>query len=301
MSYEEASNQAVADLGSSEQPTESHEDNVPVEGQENSQQQEGQQTVGGDPSWNPKEWQLKFRDQTIVPKDRNHLVSLAQQGYSYSQRMNELKQREAQLNSQSQQYEQYKQLEQAFEKNPQFREQIMQWYQNSLTPGVAPQSQANATPQQSSIPPELLKEIQELKGWKEEFTQYQQQQLEAKADQEIQSEIQSLQQKYQRDDWETPSSNGGDTLMKEIIKHAYEMGGVKLEVAYRDLMWDQHTKDAEIGGMKKATESQKAARAAGTVAGGKSKGASAAPAFNPAGMDYRDIEKQIKHDFSINN
>jgi len=64
-------------------------------------------------------------------------------------------------------------------------------------------------------------------------------------------------------------------------------------------MWDSHTKDAEVNGMKKATESHAAARKAGTVAGGRSKGAVPASELNPAAMDYRDIEKQIKADFGI--
>ena len=298
MSYNEAQEAAVAELNQ-RQPTESSE--TPVEGTESNNQSGSQQTqqTGGDPAWDGKAWQLKFRDQTIVPKDRNHLINLAQQGYSYSQRMHEVKQKEDQLNAQQAQYDQYKKLEEAFEKNPNFREQIMQWYQSSLTPGVGQQQAATAGAQQSSIPPELLREIQELKGWKEEFTQFQQQQLEQKADQEIASEMEALKGKYARDDWDTPSSNG-DTLLKEVIKHAYELRGVKLETAYRDLMWDAHTKDAEVTGMKKATESQKAARAAGVVAGGKSKAGGAPPAeVNPASMDYRDIERLVRQEYNL--
>ena len=102
--YDAETSQAIADL-----PQEQHDDAPQVEGQQNSDA--GQQQVGGDPNWNPSEWQLKFRDQTIVPKDRAHLVNLAQQGFSYSQRMQELKQREEQLNGKSQQYDQYAKLE----------------------------------------------------------------------------------------------------------------------------------------------------------------------------------------------
>jgi hypothetical protein len=293
--YDAETSQAIADL-----PQEQHDEATPVEGQQNTELADQKQPVGGDPNWNPSEWQLKFRDQTIVPKDRAHLVNLAQQGFSYSQRMQEVKQREAELNAQRQQYDQYAKLEDAFSKNPQFRDQIMQWYQQSLTPGVRPAQAAQASPEQSSIPPELLQEIQSLKEWKSQFEQYQQQQQEAAADQEIVNELEALKGKYARDDWEQESSNGA-TLAKEVLKHAYELGGVKLETAYRDLMWDSHTKNAEVSGMKKAAESQAASRKAGTVAGGRSKGAAPAAEMNPAGMEYRDIEARIKADFGINS
>jgi hypothetical protein len=296
-SYEEASNQAVAELDN-RQPSET-EDQTPVEGQENSQQGQ-QQQVGGDPNWNPKEWQLKFRDQTIVPKDKAHLVNLAQQGYSYSQKMQELKQREDQLNGKSSQYDQYAKLEEAFSKNPQFREQIMKWYQDSLTPGVTQSQAATAGPSQSSIPQELLQEIQSLKEWKSQFEQFQAQQQEAQADQEIAKEMEQLKTKFARDDWDMPASNG-NTLLKEVIKHAYDLGGVKLETAYKDLMWDSHTKSAEVNGLKKAAENQKASKAAGVVAGGRSKGAAPVQEHNTAGMDYSQIEKLIKSEYGINS
>jgi len=296
MSYNEAQEQAVAELDA-RQPNES-EDQTPVEGQENNA--EGQQQVtGGDPNWNPQEWQLKFRDQVVVPKDRNHLINLAQQGFSYSQRMQEMKSREDQLNAQKAQYDQYAKLEDAFARNPAFREQIMQWYQNSLTPGVTQSQAAAASPQQSSIPPELLQEIQSLKEWKQNFESFQQQQQEQQADNEIMSEIQQLQQKYARDDWESPASNG-NSLLKEVIKHAYDLGGVKLETAYRDLMWDSHTKQSEIGGMKKAAEAQAASRKAGVIAGGRSKGA-VPKQVDTASMGYSDIEKLIKSEYGINS
>ena len=290
-------NMTSQEILDAEQPTgvETQTEEAPREGTENTAGK-SEQTVGGDSSWNAKEWQLKFRDQTIVPKDKHHLVSLAQQGYSYSQRMHELKQREDQLNGKSQQYDQYAKLEAAFEKNPGFREKLMQWYQDSLTPGTAPT--ATAAPSQSSIPPELLKEIQDLKGWKAEWEKSQQEQKKEKADQEIHAEVESLKSKYARDDWDTPSSNGL-TLAKEVMKHAYELGGVKLETAYRDLMWDSHTKSAEITGIKKATENQAAAKKAGVVSGGKSRGASPAAPVNTAEMGYDQIAKLVQQDYGI--
>jgi hypothetical protein len=304
MSYEEASNQAIADL-ENRQPSEESDNQTPVEGQENNNGPEQskpvvEKQVGGDPSWNPQQWQLKFRDQVVVPKDRTHLINLAQQGYSYSQKMQELKSREEQLNAQRAQYDEYQKLDEAFAKNPQFREQILNWYQQSLTPGTPARDAANASENQSSIPPELLKEIQGLTEWKKQFEQFQEQQKQTQADAEIMGEVNDLKQKYARDDWDSISSNG-NSLVKEVMKHAYELGGVSLETAYRDLMWDTHTKNAQVEGMKKAAESQKAAKAAGFVAGGKSKGAVPAPEINPASMGYGDIERLIRQEYGINS
>jgi len=259
----------------------------------------GQKPVNG--NFNPDEWQLKYRDQTIKPKDRDHLVNLAQQGFSYSQRMHELKTREEQMEKNAGRFQQYEKLEKAFESNPQFRDQIFQWYNQSFTPAQQ-QKQQQQVQQESgsptSIPPELLQEIASLKEWKLSWEAQQAQEQASQADAEVLSEIDGLKKKYARDDWDTQASNGM-TLSQEIIKHALDNGGIKLETAYRDLMWDSHVKTTEAEIFKKADENKKASAKAGFVAGGKSKGAQQPKEVSQMGMNYDDVEKLIKTQYNI--
>jgi len=249
--------------------------------------------------FNPDTWQLKYRDQVIKPKDKNHLINLAQQGFSYSQRMAELKAKEQEIETNRQRFEQYEKLEQAFEKNPQFRDQIFKWYQESFTPAQQQQQQQQVQQQagNTNVPPELLQEIAALKEWKESWESQQATQKAAQADQEVMSEVDKLKGKYPRDDWETLSSNGM-TLIQEIIKHALDNNGIKLETAYRDLMWDSHVKTTEAETLKRATEDKKAAAKAGIVSGGKSKGSKTPEPTTPA-VNYDEAERHIKELYDI--
>jgi hypothetical protein len=267
--------------------------------------QQGQQPANGKTNaagetWDGSKWQLKYRDQTIIPKDRDHLVNLAQQGFSYSQRMEELKNREKQIETQSGKYAQYEKLEKAFESNPQFRDQVYKWYDQSFTP--AQKQAAETTTQQQAggnIPPELLQEIASLKEFKAQFEAQQEQQAVAKADEQVISEIDDLKKQFPRDDWDSQASNGM-TLTQEIIKHALDNGGMKLKTAYKDLMWDQHVKTTEAETLKKSAENKKASAKAGIVAGGKSKGAVAPTEPDPASMgSYNDIEKHVRQLYNI--
>ena len=262
----------------------------PIDG---AQQQASQQTN----DWNPDQFQLKYRDTVVKPESREQLISLAQQGYSYSQRMHELNEREQQLNAQQAQYAQYQQLEEAFAKNPAFRQQILNYYNNALTPQQQ-QQQQNGTAGAQQLPPEIVQQIQGLTEFKNNFETYQQQQQAQQADQEVMSEVQSLQTKYKRDDWETPNSNGL-TLIQEVVKHALDNGGIKLETAFRDIMFDQHTQNAQAEALKQQANSQQAARKAGIVSSGKNRGSTPPKEVNPASMDYNQIEKMIKSEYGI--
>jgi len=276
---------------------------APIEGQDEYTEDQGQpegqtQEPAPQSDWDGSQWQLKYRDQTIVPKDREHLIALAQQGYSYSSRMKELKDRESELEGMKGKYSQYEQLEAAFEKNPEFRQQILQWYQQSTTPGQQQQPQGQPAQGQGQVPPEILKEIQELKGWKQQFESYQASQQQAAADGEVENEIKTLQEKYPRDDWDVLSSTG-KTFIQEVIEHAYKNGGIKLETAYRDLAWDQNKVNTAAESSRGAGADQARAKKAGVAAGGKSRGAVPPSQVNPAGMDYGDIEKHIKAEYNI--
>lgn len=265
-----------------------------------SKSEAGKPTNGSGEVWDGTKWSLKYRDQTIIPKDRDHLVNLAQQGFSYSQRMEELKNREKQLETQGAKFSQYEKLEKAFEANPKFRDQVYKWYDQSFTPEQQKATEAQTQQQAGgNIPPELLQEIASLKEFKAQFEAQQEQQAVAKADEAVVSEIDDLKKQFPRDDWDSPASNGM-TLTQEIIKHSLDNGGMKLATAYKDLMWDQHVKTTEAETLKKSAENKKASARAGIVAGGKSKGAVTAAEPDPGTMgSYNDIERHVKALYNI--
>jgi hypothetical protein len=301
MGYESVTNEIISSLAPEGQeqstgtPEASTEPEITQENKDQGSQQEISDQEAQQSNWNPNDWQLKYRDQTITPRDKKHLTDLAQKGFSYSQRLEEMNKREEELNGLKGRYSQYEKLEEAFEKNPEFRKQLFDMYNGVLTPGMKKEGQpANG----QSVPPEVLKEIQELKGWKQTFEQQQEEQAQAKVEQEIMGEMDELKKKYTRDDWETPSSNG-NTLLKEICQHAYNLGGVKLETAYRDLMWDQQSKNAEAEGRKAAANAQKAGAKAGIVSGGKSKGSVAPPSVDPRSLGYGGMTAHLVKELGL--
>jgi hypothetical protein len=301
MSYEEASNQAVQELEGRQEDSPDEGGAAPIEGQGDDQGgqqvQDGGQQGGGQPTWNPKEYALKYRDKEVLPRDRQHLIDLAQQGFSYSKRMAELKELEKQLETQRGKYSQYSQLEEAFAKNPVFRKKVLEWYNSSMSPDGGQQEEGG---QAAAIPKELVDTIRELQERVGKYDEDRQLHEQERADKELSGEIDELKKKYSRQDWDQLASSG-KTLMQEICEHAYNMGGIKLETAYRDLMWDSHTKNSEANGRKAAAESAAAAKKAGMVSGGKSKGAATPQEVNTSGMSYDQLARHITKEFNLSS
>lgn len=300
MNYEEASNQAVQELEGQQESGVQDNGGAPVEGQGENQdgqaQTEGQQS-SAQPAWNAQEYALKYRDKEILPRDRQHLIDLAQQGFSYSQRMAELKDREKQLEAQRGKYSQYSQLEEAFAKNPTFRKKVLEWYNNSMSPDGGQQEEGS---QAAAIPKELAETIRELQERVGKYDEERQTHEQERADKELMGEIDELKKKYSRQDWDQLASSG-KTLMQELCEHAYNMGGIKLETAYRDLMWDSHTKNSEASGRKAAAESAAAAKKAGMVSGGKSKGAASPQESNTSGLSYDQLVHHVQKEYNLSS
>jgi len=300
--YDEAAADAIASLSAeagNEQPeaseaTASEEgapetSEVPDSSESSTEETAAEEPQPGDADFDPQAWQLKFRDQTIVPKDRKHLVDLAQQGFSYSQRMQQLKQQEQDIQGKAQQYQQYEKLAQAFQSNPQFRDKLLAMYNESLAGGTQPtEKQAEAQEQVAQLPPQLLQEIEDLKQWRSQYE-------ETQIDQTVKSEIESLKSKYSREDWDVPNT-GGMSLMKEIIQHNFNNPAMSMEQAYRDIMFDKQTalaktdtQNAKAEGLKQAAETRKKQVKAGVVAGK----APAAPKGGKGGVNPKASYDQL--------
>jgi hypothetical protein len=296
--YDDVGAQASADLGTENQPP--AEEQQP-EGEQESQQQQTQQVQGQqtqDPNFNPSQWQLKFRDRVITPKDRQHLVNLAQQGYSYSQRMQELNQKEQELKGMAERYSQYDRLSDAFQKNPKFKEQIFKLYQES-DQIQAPQAQpGQPQAQQGAVPEPIIKELNELRQWRQSIDGYFQTQQERQAEEEVNKEIETLKGKYQRQDWDVPNQEG-ITLTQEIVRHSLNNGSMPLDRAYRDLMYDRVQTNTQAETLKQAATQQVKQKKAGVVAAPGGKPAAAGGSVN-AKASYDQLAQQALKDMGIN-
>lgn len=309
-SYDEAAAQAIASLeegnqgdqgdqetpeSSEEQPQETEQPDSPEEGApEASEKPAGQPPAQPPSDFDANAWQLKFRDKVITPKSKDELIRLAQQGFSYSQRMQQLKQQADQLKQQEQEVAQYRKLTKAFQENPKFREQIMAMYNQSLAQQGQPQSQgeggqSQAQQQAAQLDPGVMQQIQELQSWKNQYE-------EQLADQNVKNEMEALKNKYQRDDWDTMGTNGL-TLMKEILQHNYQNPRMSLEQAYRDLMFDKDRTAAKADGLKQAQQARKKQQKQGVVTG-KSPAAPKKPSGKvDTSRSYDELAQQAINEF----
>lgn len=200
-------------------------------------------------AWNATEYTLNYKGQPVIPKDKQHLINLAQQGYGYSQSMEQLKRDRQELKKQQDLYGQYAQLDERFKGDPAFQRHILQ--------AVEAYQAAKGTGQPAEVPPQL----NELLQWK-------QQQEKKQADAEVKAEIDELKKTYADEKWDFDDGEG--TLIQKVLKHAYEKGITSIASAYRDFMYDRKIANARADALKQAEAKKAEEMKAGKVGGGTS-------------------------------
>lgn len=292
ISYDQAADEAtealeegmdINDAPSAGESPDDAEDAGSQEEQESGQDGDQQPTQHTD-DFNPQSWTLKFRGKEIQPKDRQHLINLAQQGYLYNNKAQELKTREQQLEQMGQQYAKYKQLAEAFQKNPQLQQQIMALYHKSM----GQQQQGENEQASQGMPPQLHPYLEKIDTLEQRLQKMDQQQ----ADEELRREINDLKSRYQ-EDWDTKDENG-HSLMWELLNHAHKNNFKTLEQAYRDMMWDTMMTRTKSEALKKQAEDRKKKAKQGIVTpdgGQRPPSGNNQPDFRK--MSYNDIAEHV--------
>ena len=229
----------------------------PTAGQPNTQQQPApaNMTQQQQDAWDAAQYQLNYRGQMYQPKDKQHLISLAQQGLSYSQSMAALKQEQEQLKGR---YGQYEQLETLFKERPELGPkfaQLLMEQQNQI-------QQGHPIPQNQQLPPELLQKISELDNFKQTYVAEQ-------ADKQLDGEIEKLKGKYSDQSWDIPDPTGKGTLTYRVLQHAYEGQFSSLESAFKDLMFESYVQSTKASTLQKAKENRQQQTRAGVVTGSR--------------------------------
>lgn len=238
--------------------------------------------AGTAPEWDGNQWALNFKGQTVIPKDRDHLVNLAQKGYSFEQRMEALNKQQREIEQLKQQYGQYADLDEHFKSNPDFQREVMQLQQKYTTgrpsEGADPNYQALTA---------LQRELEDLKSWK-------QAQIQQTEDREVQAQIDALKSKYPNHQWDVDDGNG--TLYQKIIKHSLEKDIGNLESAYRDYFWDQKATMAANEALKQNASKRQEQHKAGIVESGIPAAQPPQNTFNVKGKSWDEISQEaLKH------
>jgi hypothetical protein len=241
--------------------------------------QAGTQPAG---SFVPTDWAINYKGQKVLPKDRQHLINMAQKGYDYNQTMAQLKREREEFERVRGSYKPYEDMDARFQKDPKFKAALMSWvaeYNSRLAGGMGGEEGGAGM----QIPPEVMQKLEQLERFQQETTQ-------RNADEALQREIRELRDNYKHVDFDADTDGEGN-LMRKIIKHAHDNNIANLKTAYRDYMYDADTTNARADALRRA-EAERAERARqGKVAGGS---APKAPVTDGdkyrSGDTYADIE-----------
>lgn len=182
-----------------------------------------------------------------VKATRDQLVRWAQQGINYPQRAQELNAQQtkwAQEKAQAEkQYGEYQKIDQWAKQNPDQWQKLQQSYQQMISGQPAP---AGQTPGQAPAYDPYASKFQRLESQLtqiapivEQFaSRFEQEKVKAE-DTALESEVQSIREKYKDLDWTTLNDRGQSDLEYRVLEHAQKNGIPSFAVAFRDLLHDE--------------------------------------------------------------
>lgn len=218
-----------------------------------------------EPQFNPQDYGYKFRNETVFPKDRNEMVELMQFGRSYRENKPKWEPILKGWEQNADTYRQYDALREAIAQSPEFATELHALAQKYSQPKPQPE------PQNTSLPPEIqakLKKIDDLEAWRAE-------QENVRADNDLKSELDTLQQKFPRYDWKTDTGEG--TLRQRLIAYMDESKIYDSEKALKSMMYDTDLKQVGMDAERKAAEDAARQKRLGVVPAGTQQAPSNAP------------------------
>lgn len=200
----------------------------------------------------PQEYTLKVNGKEIkAPIEK--LMTWAQQGYDYPQRMQEVNKKLQTYEEQAKQWQTWKELEQKWspykevdeyaQKNPQWWSEIQKAYQErSQTENpLAPEIQS------------LKQQLEDLKQFKEQLSSEKQQERIRQEDEQLSREVESIRKQFPNLDFDTPNDDG-KSLEMQVLEHAQRNGLQSFKVAFRDFYHDQLVTRAREEGKELASK-----------------------------------------------
>lgn len=232
--------------------------------------------------WTPDQFAYKYKGNVYYPKDKDHLIALAQKGHAFETNQEQLNRQLREIEEHKQKYDPYKQLDEFASQNPQFWNKVQELY-GQFQNGNLQQDQTN------QIDITQHPAFKELQKKNEEIARRMEEDDIRKADEEIDRQLNSLMDKHKQYDWKTDEGYGN--LGVRVMRHALEKGYPDIESAFNNLMGDDMRIRAEMESKKKAAEEQKKSNKAGIVAGQMIQ--PKAKAVNTSKMDWGDITSMV--------
>ena len=216
---------------------------------------EGSQTSGEGQQLAPQINQSPYDPNLNIPYKANGkditeplatVVQRASMGYNYAQLMQQYKQREEAMKAQEQQIAQqsqkWREYDEYASQNPQWADHVRQSWESRFNSSVQAQNQGldfNGTQQQSSLPPEVMSELSEMRSFVQQYRAEQQARMQAEQDATLNNEIQTIQNEFPDIDLRATDPTTGENLEQQILLHAQTNGINSFRAAFRDYMFDK--------------------------------------------------------------
>ena len=176
------------------------------------------------------------------------VIQRASMGYNYAQLVQQQKQREEAIvqreQALSQQAQKWSQYDEYAGQNPEWADYVRSQWESRLNFGQsnAFNQQNSFTPDQQSqvgLPPEVAKELSEMRSFRDQYKQEQQIRMQQEQDAELASEINSIQSEYPDIDMQSTDPMTGESVEQQILRHAQAHGISNFRAAFRDMYFDK--------------------------------------------------------------
>lgn len=177
------------------------------------------------------------------------VIQRASMGYNYAQLVQQHKQQQTELEAQRQQLasqqQKWGQYDEYATQNPEWADHVRQQWESRLNFG-----QSNAFNQQNSfapdqqqmqagLPPEVAKELNEMRSFRDQYKAEQQVRMQQEQDAELAAEINSIQSEYPDIDMQSTDPMTGESVEQQILRHAQAHGISNFRAAFRDMYFDK--------------------------------------------------------------
>jgi phage-related protein len=254
-------------------------------------------------TWNAKEWEFDWNGRKVAPDSREKAITWLQQGHNYSQRAAELNRKEREFQSQAEKYkgyDRYDQINSYAKENPDWWKFVeSQWHQRSaFQPGQTEQTPLD--PRLGTMLSPLHQEIEQLRAWRETAEQQVQREAQAREDEALQADIDSIREKHPTIDFDAVDETGR-TLEARICEHGAKEGIKSFRAAFRDYLHDHLVDSAKA----QTLTAQAKGKAPAPAAKGSTPPVAATPKrqrtpeIQTKGRSYDDITKSVMDEYGL--
>jgi len=240
--------------------------------------------------------ELNVNGQKIEVTDPAKYDQWAQQGYSYSQRMEELNAQKSEWEKEKtaleQRLSQYSEVDGYAKENPDWWNHVEENWNNREIHKMSPELQEAIKP--------FMSEFQEVKGFINDFQRQKEEQQAAQQDQELEAEVKTLGEQFPEISFQAKDASG-QSLEAQILKHADAQGIPSFKAAFYDYYQGNLQKLYETRG-RAAVEKDLAERKKNGILGTSQapvKTQGIQPLANPSKKSWADVLAEAKQAVGI--